>query len=466
MNCRHDLVFWGKVFLFAILFNFLSKAAEWSMVFIASKSSSKVSSFNITEGTSVWREPEGNVSRFCRFHNLCYSNKFKEYIFINGATSVQYGVSPEKGILKDVALLTAVWRRMALDVYVVDLETVRRHHMREFIERKQGNYLLFYQTVPGNIGHKFHDSLLPLYNTLKKRQELLPNPGRTLVILYPHERYDRHMELYDFFSAEKPILTSQFKFEPDESLICFEDVLVGLSNDTVWYQYGEGVPEGPVENTQVTATDIRDFNAYFTDRLGLQIDCRTGKRYGVLISRKKTRRILNEKELLVAAAEDLHIDMVEVSLEENTVSSIIEKISCAELLIGVHGALVILAMFLKANTVLLEVYPYALNTELYTDYKTVVELPGMEIEYLAWRNFNLSNTVTHGFEYLIPQEISGGQTISKEEQDRILNSSEVPPVQCCHNIELQFRTRQDTIVDIPAIISLIKTTNWYKKGTK
>ncbi|KAJ8023593.1 Protein O-linked-mannose beta-1,4-N-acetylglucosaminyltransferase 2 [Holothuria leucospilota] len=95
--------------------------------------------------------------------------------------------------------------------------------------------------------------------------------------------------------------------------------------------------------------------------LGKQPARQTREMYGILFSRKLNRKILNEKELVNAVSEKFNIKILELSMEANALPYIIETVSCAKLVMGIHGAMLILAMFLPPSSILLEMYPYAIN---------------------------------------------------------------------------------------------------------
>ena len=55
-----------------------------------------------------------------------------------------------------------------------------------------------------------------------------------------------------------------------------------------------------------------------------------------------------------------------------------------------------------------------------------------------------------------PPEVGGIDHLERNEQDRIMRSPEVPLHLCCKDPEWLFRIYQDTIVDVPAVIALIR----------
>ena len=169
--------------------------------------------------------------------------------------------------------------------------------------------------------------------------------------------------------------------------------------------------------------------------------------------------MLNEKELQSAISNEFKLKMIELSLDHDSISFIIEKVSCATLIVGVHGALIIVAIFLPPDSMLIEIFPYGINPYYRTAYRTLSELPGMDITYGYWRNMDKSMTVTHPFAYPLYGGISH---LPIEEQERIKNVTEVP-----HHIrglvpELLFHLYQDTIVNISAIINVMKDLDFEK----
>ncbi|KAJ8023590.1 Protein O-linked-mannose beta-1,4-N-acetylglucosaminyltransferase 2 [Holothuria leucospilota] len=75
----------------------------------------------------------------------------------------------------------------------------------------------------------------------------------------------------------------------------------------------------------------------------------SGDVYGILFSRKINRKILNEKELKDAIAGKFDIKMVELSVEANRLPYIIKTVSCAKLVVGVHGSMQMLGVFLPPS---------------------------------------------------------------------------------------------------------------------
>ncbi|XP_071834563.1 protein O-linked-mannose beta-1,4-N-acetylglucosaminyltransferase 2-like [Apostichopus japonicus] len=315
--------------------------------------------------------------------------------------------------------------------------------------------------------HVIHDDLLPSFETMTRLDGMQTDPTRTLILMeaVPDQGITKENQLYQLLSKNQVISDYEFLLEPSNSLTCFEDAMVGLSRDTIWYQYGIGdEPEGPIPDSNLTSVHIDNFTNYMKKRLNIQEKCNLEEdKYGVLISRKRSRRVLNEDELVEVISKTFKLDVVLISLEDNSVKDLIKLISCAKFMIGVHGALMILSMFLPTSSLILELFPFALRPEAYTPYNTLSVLSGRDLEYLSWRNMNRSRTVT----FPKNDEYKGGIThLSQEDRERIINSDEVPPHLCCYDPEFRFRLNQDTEVDIPDIVNILNHSHLFKRLKK
>lgn len=400
-------------------------------------------------GTSVWCVGSSNTNRMCRFHNLCYSQKHDEFVFLEGPQSISSGLP---GSLFNPAL--------------VDLSSVPNHNTQYFhysslpvsaLKRFQtvrlfyGKHVLMNRFKPDNIMHVFHDDLLPLFHTML--QAGLMNkadftPGARLVFLDGFPEGD-FMDFIKVLFHQQPILKGDLvEGFTDQSLVCFEEAQVGLSNATVWYQYGFQVPQGPIRESLLSASKVKLFRHFVHSGLGFT-GCEAADSYAVLITRRSTRLILNEMELVSQIAQRTGMRVITAGLEDFPIAHLIEIMSCANALIGMHGSLMILAMFLPQGSVLLELFPYTINPAHYTPYKTLVELQDMGIVYRSWRNVNPGHAVAH------PDALpsyGGINHLSLEEQKQIIDSTEVPQHLCCSNPYWLFRIYQDTIVDIPSLL--------------
>ncbi|XDV39776.1 hypothetical protein PO909_008965 [Leuciscus waleckii] len=270
---------------------------------------------------------------------------------------------------------------------------------------------------PDNLMHIFHDDLLPIYYTMQQYSDL---DDEARLVFMEGWGEGAHFDLYRLLSSKQPLLKMQLK--TFGKLMCFTKSYVGLSKMTTWYQYGFVQPQGPKANILISGNEIRQFASFLMERLNI------------------TR-------------EEFQMRTVTVSLEEQSFDSIIQIISGASMLVSMHGAQMITSMFLPRGAAVVELYPYAVNPEQYTPYKTLASLPGMDLQYVAWRNTLEKNTVTYPDR---PWDQGGIVHLDKEEQERILASKDVPRHLCCRNPEWLFRIYQDTIVDIASFLDVLR----------
>ncbi|KAI0238793.1 Protein O-linked-mannose beta-1,4-N-acetylglucosaminyltransferase 2 [Lamellibrachia satsuma] len=254
-----------------------------------------------------------------------------------------------------------------------------------------GTSLIFNRFHPDNLMHVLHDDLLPLYATLK----LITRRGRADMT-----PFDVQLVVMDgrnpgqFQHLYNMFSTREALYKTQlqghRAAICFADVYVGLSKET---------------------------------------------------------------QLSVKLAATLGVRVWTLSLEEMPLEEIIKRIRSAAVVVGMHGSLLTLAMFMLPGSILIELFPYAVNPLHYTPYSTLASLPGMAVTYRAWRNMDPNRSVTHPS---AAPEVGGIDHLERNEQDRIMCSPEVPLHLCCKDPEWLFRIYQDTIVDVPAVIALTR----------
>ena len=385
--------------------------------------------------------------RICRFRNFCYSPKFDKYIFFHGVETSQRGVPKNR---YDPALL--------------DLTSVDDHNTQYFnyvdfpassvgvdfkdIELVESPSLLFHRFNPNNLMHVIHDDLIPLWMTLK----LLFTPSGyspvQLVMMDGNEK-GPWFELYQLVSKSILLKDDVQKWE----LTCFKDIVVGLSKETTWYQYGFKVPQGPITEHTVSRSHLSLFAHEFMSNYKCRED---DKQSVVLISRKQTRRILNQLEVSITLANFFKKEVAFLDFELQSVDDAICMIKNAVGLVGMHGAELILALFLPPGSAIVELFPYGINPDNYTPYKTLARIKGLE--YVAWRNINPENTQSYPDR---PPKQGGISHLPKSLQDKISSSTEVPKHLCCDDPFWLHRIYQDTFIDttsLEACLSKLKSS--------
>lgn len=398
-------------------------------------------------GTRMVCTGKMHTDRICRFDYLCYCTEAEEFVFFHSNTSVML---PNLGPRRFQPAL-------------LDLSSVEDHNTQyfNFLELPAAALkfmpkpvfvpdvtLILNRFNPDNLMHIFHDDLLPIYYTMQQYSDL--DEEARLVFMEGWSE-GAHFDLYRLLSSKQPLLKEQLK--TFGKLMCFTKSYVGLSKMTTWYQYGFVQPQGPKANILISGNEIRQFASFLVERLNITRE--EGDDYIVVFKRTTNRLILNEAELLLALAQEFQMRTVTVSLEEQSFNSIIQIISGATILVSMHGAQMITSMFLSRGAAVVELYPYAINPEQYTPYKTLASLPGMDLQYVAWKNTMEENTVTYPDR---SWDQGGIIHLEKEEQERILSSKEVPRHLCCRNPEWLFRIYQDTTVDIASFLDVLRET--------
>ena len=406
----------------------------------------------LSSESSVWCTGKTYFDRMCRFKNLCYNPMQDQFVFVHGDESVYHGLPDDR-----------------FDPALLDLSTVQDHNMQYFnyvdlplsslahfnVNMVEIPSVIMKRFHPDNIMHVLHDDLLPLYHTLMMLTgEIDENSNFDFQLVFM-EGWESglFLHLYKLFSPYEPLF--KMDIQKHNNLTCFKNAYFGLLKDTLWYQYGFKVPQSPLSNLKITSRHIRQFTNFVLSHFKFENNTSIAppEKYAVLISRQTNRRILNEIDLTLVIALNLKVKVVTVALETHDFPHIISLISGASFLVGMHGSLMTLAMFLKPGSTVIELFPYAVPPENYTPYKTLCNLKGMDLTYKSWRNRNSDNTVTYPDE---SWDVGGIAHLSQEEQTRIFNSREVPQHLCCRDPHWLFRIYQDTFVDITSFVEVLQ----------
>ena len=123
------------------------------------------------------------------------------------------------------------------------------------------------------------------------------------------------------------------------------------------------------------------------------------------------------------------------------------------MLIGMHGAQLILSMFLPENSIVLEIFPYGIPSSDYTPYQTLASIAGVNLLYGAYENKDPTKSHAHP-EY--PVHYGGIRHFSPDKQAEIVANVPVKRHLCCQDAAFLYRMYQDTEVDVTDFIQTAK----------
>ena len=378
--------------------------------------------------------------RRCKFNSLCYRVDSQEFIFIRDDRRSGLFNLPADRFSPALQYLGSVGHNKFHFNYVeVDHSEYRQLLADHKLVRIKGLTLIFSRFKPDNLMHFVHDDLLPLYNTLQSIlfASLDQKPERKLNFFLfddyfriESDHYSRSFYLSLFKNVQ---LFYKNDFKAGNQLICFEDAEIGLDKGTVWYDYGFKRPQFAVNKTAGQKQLIRLYTNLIREAMVKQTVC--SEQYTVLLSRTRSRLILNEDELVDQLEKSFDRKVLKIDLDNglDSVESLIRIFSCTRLMIGMHGAGLIFALFLPSGSTLIELFPYKTNPSYYTPYRQLASL--CDLHYFSWSNSLKANNF-YNFKYL-----------TEAIKEKIRRDEEVEPAKCCDESYFLFRIYQDTVLD-------------------
>ncbi len=458
-------------------------------------------------GSSVWCRGRNNTDRSCRFHNLCFSPSSNTFLFLHGAETIISGV-PDERYSPALLDLSSVPNHNTQYFHYTDVPVHGLFHFKKVI-RYRGVHFMFNRFNPSNLMHVFHDDVMPVFYTLLQQGllDLETVTSTARLVFLEGWQHGEYFDMYGWLSRERPLLKDALMKHDNDALVCFDDAFLGLSKETTWYQYGFNEPQGPLQTTKVTGSHIKVFTDALLRTLNVSNNAQQlkgqaqgqqevkGHPQACLFTRDSNRLILNEGDLISTIAQVSGFTTVKISLDdlfnslyphmygtnpniddvhsnvddinpniddavynrieyERSLRLLLENVRKCKVVVGMHGSLLTLLMFLLPGSVVVELYPYAVNPGHYTPYKTLANIPGMQLTYKAWRNNMPENTVAHAD---AAPEQGGIVHLSVKEQQNIVGSHEVPRHLCCSDPEWLYRIYQDTVVDIPSFHAVLQS---------
>lgn len=375
--------------------------------------------------------------RVCRVKNLLLDLESESwFISIVPQKSIVY-----KGYtrLHRIVDLTSIPNHnvLYLNFQVLDHELPRE----KIVASIGGTSQLLRRFLPNNIMHIIHDDWLGSWHIQKI---LWPQINQTIFI----DRYPKrtmYSEIYDSLAPATHYKEIKRKFK--SGLVLFEDAIIGNSKELIWYQYGFRKPQSPLKKTvdgDVLRTAARHLlNTTTTesphDRL-------------LLFSRGRNRLIINEKELVETIERKTRFIVEVVRLEdyEGRLRELASKISMSRGVVGMHGSMLVLSMWLPKGSLVIEMFPYAIPAKDYLPYRRLCEI--LDIKYMAWENRDPSKSVAHPDR---PAILGGIAHLPETIRRSIEKETNIRPHRCCRNPNWLYRIYQDSIVDVNEIARMV-----------
>ncbi|EDV21785.1 uncharacterized protein TRIADDRAFT_12816, partial [Trichoplax adhaerens] len=430
----------------------------------------------LQRGSSVWCWGNHSTNRICKFDHLCYSYNYDEFIFIHGLTKSIRDNLPDDRFNPTLLDMSSVedHNRQYFNFVELPWQVISQKFNLNSSVIMNGNHLIFRRFYPSNIMHVIHDDLIPLYYTLRQYSNLYSD--NIQVIFFDEEPPTHYAYLYNLFSNRLPLYKKDLisllntrnhnnknnnnnnnNDNVHGSLICFQQVIVGISKMTTWYQYGfqSSAPQGPIQRKLPNTFPYRTFTQFIMKKLNIHCPISTASQLEsddnviVIMLRHSNRLIINVDRLKQFIADKYKRNVITLSIEDSQDYNITHQLSilsCQTIgLIGMHGSALILGLFLPQNSFLLELFPYAINPHHYTPYKTMAGLPDIQLHYASWTNQISSHSIAHP-EY--PSQLGGINHLPHHQQEEIVGTVEVPLHSCCQDPNWLYHIYQDTVIEI------------------
>lgn len=271
---------------------------------------------------------------------------------------------------------------------------------------------------------------------------------------------------FSFLQAFSTLPVLSHRELPPQSIVRFARAHIGLSRALTWYQYGYTGPQGPIAGKTVNGSEVRWMARFIAERMGvpgtLGPVTPSNPRPGdlVIFSRLSNRRVLNERALATGLAAAYGREPVFVRLEELSLTRAVAIMGGAELVVGMHGSIHALDLFLPPGARVIELYPFAVPPDNYTPYKTLAQLTGLE--YRAWANPDRQSSIGHPD---WPPLLGGLGHLDESERNRIIELETVPAHRCCEDPVWLYKIYQDTNVDVDALVQLTVKERWARRPT-
>lgn len=446
---------------------------------------------------------EDRASRRCRVKNICYEARTDSLFVLKSDESIWTGVPEpdEHGMLRELmdettqrehnlfyldlgikeagffqAMQDRLEVRRYIDSITPSIQSAMLSNDRIRLTIVEEPTLLVKRFYPFNVMHILHDDLLGYAEQWKEWGFGDKKDAR--LVAYDHGHANAHDQIYDWLGPKMQRIHELMGWpnwvgdgqKRREEYVCFRDAVIGTRKAQTWYQYGYFEPQGPLPDLRADGRRIREIAGNVLAHLkqepwdeaqqratikGILSGRATesGDTIIAIFSRKLNRLILNEDELASGLQAAFGLPVVFLRMEEMSLNSIAKCLRRAAIAFGMHGSLLAMAMFMPPGAILIEGYPYGVPPENYTPYRTMCNLPNMQLGYRAWACMDPKAVVGH------PERAAdkgGIRHLPEAEQKAILDSTTIEPHLCCSNPYWLHRIYQDTRVNVQQVINLIR----------
>lgn len=418
--------------------------------------------------SSVWCHSGSAGEKLCRFRNICYDPRFQEFQFIVSKESIIFGIQNVEQ-WKNIDLSTVIDHNAFK--MKVSLMSAANKVKKRMVHFQDAPTFIIHRFKPDNIMHVIHDDLIPLFFTIESVLDKTAIDAKQFLLAFADGTNISELDKWYNHYSKTPVLKLPFV----NDTICFSNAFVGLHKATLWFNYGFKKLPGPYINKYFSVNGIKNFvqfsfNVWKSKPISAcSLESKCVK--VVVLNRARSRRILNLNTLLKAIEEAHHkayqgyyLDIVTIDLAEHDPSFILSELRQATLLVGMHGAGMIMSLFLPPMSAIVELFPYAINPDGVSFLKALFQQHDTyPLHYEFWQNKNIGDSVPGTHSDPLMGRISH---LSEDEQNKIMSMTEVPTVKCCHNPAYLYYMYHDTyvqdnIVD-PVFNALLKTKTYLK----
>ncbi|TPX43706.1 hypothetical protein SeMB42_g04629 [Synchytrium endobioticum] len=433
--------------------------------------------WSVLPSSSVWCRGSSRVERICKFRNLCYNPKVDAWFIVKTDRSIQSNV-PSSRYMEGLVELTTIVNHSVFFWTFDEVSPIHPSLTNVRVRYETDPHYMFARLHPRNIMHQLHDDVLGMYFLLKEyvgggsvqKDTPFSLDGHRIMMLDNYGFTDTTRVLQ--YLSDKPLRFKGYLTHEANVITCFRDATLGISKVANWYQYGFTEPQGRIQGKNVTGLHLREVAEWYITRIGAELEqgepgpeavsegvsqapyvsqetqvkgLRPSREAGVVdgltadtpvvvkrndssnvivvVSRTLNRLILNEQDLANALSREFGMETFFLRMEDMTFEEQVKLLRRARIVLGMHGSAMIMAMFCRRGTIVVELFPYAIPAENYTPYKSMCELHGMDLIYRAWENHHEDASVA----YPGRQASYGGIVhLPKEEQEKVALTRKAP----------------------------------------